>query len=344
MVPQVMSCSGFFDEMSYFQKSKRRRLLFGIVGLTVGLPLVLALVAISAWLVVPEKSVRLAISAAISLSKISEKKLKLSFGDVHYLEGGKGETIILLHGIYSRKESLLLAAHSLAAQYHVIVPDLPGFGANSKLEKTAYRLEEQQKKVLAFIDALDIQSFHVAGNSMGGLIGAMIAHDSPNRVSSLAFLGSPLGVAAVQDSEMSKMVATGKLPLVVENEQDFWTRFSWLEKEPSALNLLAGRGFVASEVASADLNKRIWREVSEAKPSLLSELAPSIGIPTLVIWCREDRVFHVSAAKPLLERFPRGHMYLLDGCGHAPLLHSRSSILRHYKWALHHIRNGAWPP
>lgn len=179
---------------------------------------------------------------------------------------------------------------------------------------------------------------------MGGLIAALVAHENQERVSSLAFLGSPSGVAEVQQSEMSKVSKAGKSPLIVENEKQYWDRFDWLEKQVSPLALFAGTGFVEKELAIASLNHRIWREVSKTNSSLLSKMAPTIDVPTLVLWCREDRVFDISAAEPFLKLLPKGHMHIMEGCGHAPILNPDSKTMDHYAWALDHVRNQIWPP
>src|SRR3546814_8648647 len=74
-----------------------------------------------------------------------------------YLEGGDPAkpTLVLVHGFAGDKDNWpMLAAHLRA--YHVIAPDLPGFGENERNPQLAYDVEAQTARLNSFVDALGL--------------------------------------------------------------------------------------------------------------------------------------------------------------------------------------------
>lgn len=248
--------------------------------------------------------------------------VQTAVGPVHYLEGGQGETVVLVHGIYSRKEHWVDMARPLVSRFHVVAIDLPGFGDNPVREAGAYTLPRQLDALIATLDALEIDRSHIAANSMGAQLSGMLAAKHPERIDRLAFIGSPLGVASPTPSEMEQALARGERPLVVRTLEDFDERNRWLFPSQPYVPGPILRTWAAAEVAQAEVNMRIWDEVHDpaTTPAWLLELAPSLSMPVLVVWCEEDRIFHVSGAPTLGAALPDGTVERLQGCGHVPML------------------------
>ena len=56
------------------------------------------------------------------------KRLTIAGLDMPYLEGGRGEALVLVHGFGGDKDNFTRLAGFLTCKYRVIIPDLPGFG------------------------------------------------------------------------------------------------------------------------------------------------------------------------------------------------------------------------
>src|SRR4030095_12978584 len=69
-----------------------------------------------------------------------------------YLEGGKGEPLVLVHGIGADKDNWTYTSALLSKHYHVIAVDLPGFGDSSKPANAHYRIEDQVERLHALIE------------------------------------------------------------------------------------------------------------------------------------------------------------------------------------------------
>lgn len=284
-----------------------------------------------AWVAFPQ-------SAAVALLKLnnmsaglSEKTLTTEIGDIHYLEGGQGDTIVLVHGIFARKEHWVDLARHLVGDYHVIALDLPGFGDNPVLDDDEYLLGRQRDNLETVFDTLGLQYVHVAANSMGAYVSVLLAQDRPDLFATLSFIGSPLGVPTPIPSDMEIALQRGQIPLLAKTNEDFHARNEWLSPQMPYLPGPILKSWMASEVAMADKNERIWNVVHNQSDVLtMLEIAPHLNMDTLVIWCKPDRIFHVSGAEMLKETLLRAEMETLDNCGHLPMLDQPDNVVEIY--------------
>lgn len=85
-------------------------------------------------------------------------------------------------------------ARHLITKYRIVAADLPGFGMSSRSERASYAIPDQTARLYRIAASIGLDSFHLAGNSMGGSIAGRYAAEFPNKVKSLALLntgGSP---------------------------------------------------------------------------------------------------------------------------------------------------------
>jgi pimeloyl-ACP methyl ester carboxylesterase len=103
---------------------------------------------------------------------------------VAYVEMGKGEPVILLHGcpfsVYEWRD----LAPELAKHYRVIAPDLIGLGDTPVRLNEDYRLPEDVKMVQALMDHMGIQSARFIGHDHGGAIVQLLMQHDPARIDS----------------------------------------------------------------------------------------------------------------------------------------------------------------
>ncbi|WP_208348629.1 alpha/beta fold hydrolase [Pseudaestuariivita rosea] len=226
----------------------------------------------------------------------------------------------MVHGIYARKEHWIDFAAPLMDRYHVVLLDLPGFADNQALPAGDYALNRQGQHLMAVLDALGLEQFHIAANSMGAQISGPLAPVLGDRLLSLAFIGSPLGVKSLTPSDMEIAMAEGGSPLVVQSEEDFYARMDWLFPETPFLPAVIVQTWAKDEAALAAHNMRVWQEVHASFDTPLLTIAPQIQQPTFTAWCREDRIFHISGAQVLADALPDNTLRIMDHCGHVPMM------------------------
>jgi pimeloyl-ACP methyl ester carboxylesterase len=99
----------------------------------------------------------------------------------HYVEAGKGEPVVLLHGI---PDSWYLWHHQIAAlskTHRVIAVDLKGYGQSDK-RPGDYRHEGVAQQLLALLDVVGIDSFNLLTHDRGTVQGDWLAAKHPDRV------------------------------------------------------------------------------------------------------------------------------------------------------------------
>ncbi len=104
--------------------------------------------------------------------------------------------LVLLHGSPGSANDFLRLAPRLAAGRRIVAPDLPGFGA-SELRVRDYSIRAHGEAVLALLDQLAIERFHLLGFSMGGGAALHIAEAAPDRAASVVLVAS-IGVQELE--------------------------------------------------------------------------------------------------------------------------------------------------
>ena len=88
--------------------------------------LIVIAVAVTCYYTFPDKIAVCMVDAFRSKAGLAKKEIQIDDHRIVYLEGGRGPTILLLHGYTGNKDNWTAFAGYLTANYHVVIPDLPG--------------------------------------------------------------------------------------------------------------------------------------------------------------------------------------------------------------------------
>jgi 2-hydroxymuconate-semialdehyde hydrolase len=111
----------------------------------------------------------------------------------NYLEAGKGEPVILIHGSgpgVTAYANWRLTIPSLAQKYRVLAPDIAGFGYTERKADTQYTLDFWVRHLTEWMDAVGVKKARFIGNSFGGALTLAIAARHPERVESFVLMGA----------------------------------------------------------------------------------------------------------------------------------------------------------
>lgn len=111
-------------------------------------------------------------------------------GMLHYQQWGSGHPLILLHGNGEDLTIFNEAAQVLSERFCVYALDLPGHGRSHRPQVLHYRHIAQA--IRSFIRSLGLEKPYLYGFSDGGIIGLMLAIDSPHLLSKLVISGANL--------------------------------------------------------------------------------------------------------------------------------------------------------
>ena len=265
----------------------------------------------------PEHAVRRALEFERRLAGLARKEATLPSGLRYvYLEGGKGEPLMLLHGFGANKDNFARVAKYLTPHYRVVIPDHAGFGESDKPPKADYSPRAQAERLRQLARELGMPTLHLGGNSMGGHIALTYAALYPGEVKSLWLL-APGGVWSAPASEMRKRIeGSTRNPMIVRNEEEF----AQLVAGVTAVPLPIPRRFldvVAQErIRNAELEERIFRQLAQ---DTLEQRVRGLATPALIVWGAQDRVLHPGSAGILQMLLTRSDVVLMQGVGHLPM-------------------------
>jgi pimeloyl-ACP methyl ester carboxylesterase len=298
-----------------------------------GLALLLAIVLVASaiYFVFPGFVLSVALDSEHARLGLVKRRVDIPGGlTMSYLEGGRGEPLVLLHGFGGDKDNFALVAPYLTPHYHVFVPDLIGFGESSHPADADYSTAAQADRVRAFCQALGVPWIHVGGNSMGGQIALSWAAAHPAEVASLWLL-DPAGIwTTAPKSEVAKAVlAGGPNPLLVSTVADFDALIALTMSRPLQIPTFAKEMMAAQRRDNRALEERIFREVSG--DSVEARIA-GLKTSTLVVFGAQDRVIDPGTAQVLKKLLPHAHVVIMPGVGHLPMLeepqHAASDYVR----------------
>ena len=247
---------------------------------------------------------------------------------VSILEAGRGDPVLLLHGLGATKVSFLPTMLALSKDYRVIAPDLLGHGDSAK-PIARYDAPMFARSVLSLMDALDIDRAHLIGNSMGGRISLEVSMSTPDRVRSVsllcpavAFLKRRGMVPFVRALRPELGIVPHRLPhrLVVRSIR---TMFSQPDRLPASWY-----------AAGADEFLRVFRTprgrqalYASMRNIYLDEPSGDQGFwvrlerldrPSLFLWGDRDRLVPAAFDRHVRRVLPGATSHVLNDCGHVP--------------------------
>lgn len=264
---------------------------------------------------------------------------------------GGGLPILLVHGLAGAATNWLEVIGPLArhAGRSAVAVDLPGFGHSEPPDPRAARIGAQERFLPRLLDALGWDRAEVHGNSMGGLLAAMLAGDHPDRVGRLVLASPalpppvPTGRAALQALDRAVLVRfapflaswrTGRAAVrrmyATTSPEDVFAGSEELVLGTAA-TMRAPMRTVGIEQAT-DSQRRPWRVDSLARAAntmltmYLTDRAriratvAAITAPILVLWGTEDRLVGRGVIDALVDQWPDLTRVDLDDVGHVPMI------------------------
>jgi pimeloyl-ACP methyl ester carboxylesterase len=229
------------------------------------------------------------------------------------------QAVLLVHGLgnnAARDWAKLIPA--LAARYHVIALDLPGFGHSDK-GNHHYSPGNFARVLEGLLESRAQQPFALIGHSMGGTVALAYAAAHPRRVSRLVLVD----VAGVlHRSVYAEFLA------IVGAQRAMGVDSPWYESVVRAIQARAENWPVRADLVleRADVRQRVLR----GDPSAISAVAMvehdfsqglrAITAPTLVIWGAEDLIAPLRTGQALASAIPHARLVTLEGVGHTPQL------------------------
>jgi 3-oxoadipate enol-lactonase len=240
-----------------------------------------------------------------------ELSVKTRAAELRVLRQGRGEPVLLLHGIGSNADAFRRQLADLSDEFDLVAWDAPGYARSADVAHPL-TLDGYAQAAVDLLDALDLDVTHVTGVSWGGAVAVGVALGEPARVASLALIGSTPGratdpaaagglrtraerierngVAAYARVRASEVLSDHASPALVKEEQEIM------------LASVRARGFssAAESLARADYGPELNR----------------VRAPTLVLVGEDDEITGLKESKALAEGIPGARLVVIRSAGH----------------------------
>ena len=243
---------------------------------------------------------------------------------VHYRDQGPRDDptpLVLLHGTSASLHTWEGWVAALKTQRRVISFDLPGFGLTGPSISNDYRGDSYARFVIDVLDALRVQRFTIAGNSLGGEVAWRTALLAPARVDKLILVDAggyafqpksvPIGFQLARIPVLNRLIDI-VLPrgVVEQSVQEVYG-------DPSRVTAaLVDRYFEltlreGNRHALAERFRQMERGADEARIKQLK-------VPTLIVWGGRDRLIPPSYAERFHADITGSTVAMFDALGHVP--------------------------
>ena len=233
-----------------------------------------------------------------------EYEIKQS-GKFKYVEEGKGEPLVLLHGLFGALSNFKDLVDHFKNTHTVIIPLLPLYDL-SLLETSVSGLS---RYVTKFIEQQKLTNFHVLGNSLGGHIGLVYTLKHLDKVKTITLTGSSglfengMGETYPKRGDYNYVQKKTELTFYdpnVATKELVDEVFSIVNNRLKALKIIA--------LARSAIKHNLGEELKE------------INIPVCLIWGKNDTITPPMVAEEFHKLLPTSELHWIDKCGHAPMM------------------------
>jgi len=225
-------------------------------------------------------------------------------GKFSYVDEGKGEPVILLHGLFGSVANFSSVIAHLKKTHRVIMPELPIYSLGLNISVAALTDYIHQ-----FVLELNLQNIHLVGNSLGGHIALLYTLRYQENVKSLVLVGSS---GLYENGIGDTFPKRGDYNYIkAKTEKTFF-------KPETATKELVDEIFETVNNRTKAI-QILYLAKSTIKYNLKSQLN-SITVNCSIIWGKQDAVTPPDVATEFKRLISHASLYWIDNCGHVPMM------------------------
>jgi 3-oxoadipate enol-lactonase len=261
---------------------------------------------------------------AYSLACAIVPELEANGQTLHYQQHGEGEPLLCVMGLATDSVAWIPQLKAFTARHRTIIFDNRDVGRSSQAGGP-YEIADMAKDTLALADALELDSFHLLGLSMGGAIAQELALAAPERIRTLtlAVTYPRAGAWAQRHGElwmkrvkdMSREDRVDELMLLTMSEEFFEDerQVSWLRER-------------ILENPNPQSAEAFERQLTASRRHDASDRLGSLDLPTHVIGAEHDMLVPVWRSKQLAELIPGAKLTIIPRAPHGANLERRDEF------------------
>jgi pimeloyl-ACP methyl ester carboxylesterase len=240
------------------------------------------------------------------------KRAKINGLSLGFIQKGKGEALILLHGGVSDSRYWRTQVDSFSRGFNVIAWDAPGCGISDDPPKN-FSLADYADSLAGLIDYLEIKHPHILGLSFGGGLAISFYERYPEIPQTLILVSAYAGWAgSLPKDEVRRRVQHARAQAKMDRDS---VSEAWLPSlfSPSATQEM--KHSVKSIIKDFHPEGMLVMLDAFADADLRGVL-PNITVPTLLLYGEEDARSPIHVAKNLHDLIPTSELIIIPGIGH----------------------------
>jgi len=253
------------------------------------------------------------------------RKASVDRHDIVWIERGHPSpdhpTVVLLHGFAAMKESWASWLQGLPRDWHILAPDIPGFGESTYLESSSYRYELQALRLRDWLASLAVGPLCIVGHSMGAAVATILTDRLAPQVHSLGLVSSA-GMPPQSDADPERFPAPKPAMDMLAPADWAGVRATFAsvgQGEPNLQTRLLIRLLGPQMIARSEDYRKMFGDLLE-DPWAPARHLPSIRVPLMVQWGDRDRITPFSCLGYIRHHRPDARIHEYTGVGHTPML------------------------
>jgi pimeloyl-ACP methyl ester carboxylesterase len=247
---------------------------------------------------------------------------------LHVRQRGAGPVLFLLHGSFASLHTWSGWENQLEKSFHTISVDFPGHGLTGPTASAKYSTDDYAQLIFQLADDLKIDTFYVAGNSMGGQVAWKMALRHPERVKKLVLVDA---AGYIKMDTSSKPINQSRPFIFKLLQNDIAAKllvkitprflFRWNMKQvygnPDAVREEDVNRFYDLIMRAGNREATLQRLRQPGKD--LQDSIRFITTPTLILWGENDRWIPVANAYRFQKDIQLSKLIVWEGIGHVPM-------------------------
>jgi len=226
-------------------------------------------------------------------------------GDFKYLDEGKGDILLLLHGLFGALSNWEEVIRSFSPRYRVIIPVMPIYEMPIKTASVEGLVEFIQD----FVKFKNLSEMTLLGNSLGGHVGLIYTLQNGDKVKNLILTGSS---GLFENSMGGSYPKRGSYEYIRER-----VAYTFYDPRTATKELIDE---VFEIVSSIPKCMRIVAIAKSAQRHNVAKDLAKLKTPTLLIWGLNDTITPPLVAYEFNRLIKYSDLRFIDKCGHAPMM------------------------
>lgn len=251
---------------------------------------------------------------------IRSNRIQVGSTLLHYYEASPPhplDTLVLVHGLGTSASTWTYVLPELAKEYHVIAPDLPGFGFSLPGDTfVVHSIDDYVSLLREFLGLTVRKDFVLLGHSLGGWLTMKYVARQAQQVNSLILVNTA-GVYYHGYEELARLFEVKSIRDTNRLLDRIWKRYPWYYRP-------------FTPFVFEDLVRRKVPEIVAGiqEQDFMNSSLDRLLMPVDIIWGKADRLISAETVAILEERLPARTVHYIEDSGHVPQLERPVEFLR----------------